>query len=61
MEVDMFQIPVANPPAPRTLANIKNLAANIERLKLDVATFAPLHGTVMPAAEIKKWAGTTEG
>jgi glyoxylase-like metal-dependent hydrolase (beta-lactamase superfamily II) len=59
VEADMFQIPVANPPAPRTLANIKNLAANIERLKLDVVTFAPLHGVVMPAAEIKKWVGKT--
>ena len=58
VEADMFQIPVADPPAPRTLANIKNLAANIERLKLDVVTFAPLHGVVMPATEIKKWIGT---
>jgi glyoxylase-like metal-dependent hydrolase (beta-lactamase superfamily II) len=59
VEADMFQIPVANPPAPRTLSNIKNLAANIERLKLDVVTFAPLHGVVMPATEIKKWTGAS--
>ena len=58
VEADMFQIPVANPPAPRTLTNIKNLAANIERLKLDVVGIVPLHGVVVviPVAELKKYA-----
>jgi hypothetical protein len=44
-------------PAPRAVAFTKNLEANIERLKLDVETIAPLHGFVVPVAELKKVAG----
>jgi glyoxylase-like metal-dependent hydrolase (beta-lactamase superfamily II) len=61
VEADAFTPPAPNgpPPAPRALAFTKNLNANIERLKLDVVTIAPLHGFVVPVAELKKLAGTT--
>src|SRR6202049_1805641 len=61
VEADDFTPPAPNgpPPAPRAVAFTKNLNANIERLKLDVVTIAPLHGFVVPVAELKKLAGTT--
>jgi len=60
VEADEFTPPAPNTtPAPRALSFTKNLAANIERLKLDVVTIAPLHGVVVPVAEFKKWAGTS--
>jgi glyoxylase-like metal-dependent hydrolase (beta-lactamase superfamily II) len=60
VEADEFTPPAPNTtPAPRALSFTKNLEANIERLKLDVVTIAPLHGPVVPVAELKKWAGTT--
>jgi hypothetical protein len=45
--------------APRAVNFTKNLNANIERLKLDVVTIAPLHGFVVPVIELKKLAGAT--
>ena len=61
VEADDFTPPAPNgpPPAPRAVNFTKNLNANIERLKLDVVTIAPLHGFVVPFAELKKLAGTT--
>jgi glyoxylase-like metal-dependent hydrolase (beta-lactamase superfamily II) len=61
VEADDFTPPAPNgpPPAPRAVNFTKNLNANIERLKLDVVTIAPLHGFVVPVAELKKLAGTT--
>jgi len=61
VEADDFTPPAPNgpPPAPRAVNFTKNLNANIERLKLDVVTIAPLHGFVVPIAELKKVAGTT--
>src|ERR1700731_4998048 len=61
VEADDFTPPAANgpPPAPRAVNFTKNLNANIERLKLDVVTIAPLHGFLVPFAELKKLAGTT--
>jgi hypothetical protein len=41
----------------RAVAFTKNLNANIQRLKLDVVTIAPLHGFVVPFAELEKLAG----
>lgn len=35
--------------------------ANIDRLKLDIVTIAPLHGFVVPVAELKKLAGVSAG
>jgi glyoxylase-like metal-dependent hydrolase (beta-lactamase superfamily II) len=59
VEADTFTPPAPNgpPAAPRALAFTKNLNANIERLKLDVVTIAPLHGFVVPFAELEKLAG----
>jgi glyoxylase-like metal-dependent hydrolase (beta-lactamase superfamily II) len=61
LEADDFTPPAPNgpPPAPRAVNFTKNLNANIERLKLDVVTIAPLHGFVVPVAELKKLSGTT--
>ena len=61
VEADDFTPPAPNgpSPAPRAVNFTKNLNANIERLKLDVVTIAPLHGFVVPVAELKKLAGTT--
>jgi len=61
VEADDFTPPAQNgpPPAPRAVNFTKNLNANIERLKLDVVTIAPLHGFVVPVADLKKLAGTT--
>ena len=61
VEADDFTPPAPNgpAPAPRAVNFTKNLNANIDRLKLDVVTIAPLHGFVVPVAELKKLAGTT--
>jgi glyoxylase-like metal-dependent hydrolase (beta-lactamase superfamily II) len=60
VEADEFTPPAPNTtPAPRGLSFTRNLAANVERLKLDIVTIAPLHGNVVPVAELKKWASTT--
>jgi len=63
VEADDFTPPAPNgpPPAPRAVAFTKNLNANIDRLKLDIVTIAPLHGFVVPVAELKKLAGVTTG
>jgi hypothetical protein len=42
------------PPAPRAHGFTVNLYANIQRLKLDVDTVAPLHGFVVPFTELQK-------
>ena len=61
VEADDFTPPAPNgpAPAPRAVNFTKNLNANIDRLKLDVVTIAPLHGFVVPVAELKKLAATT--
>jgi hypothetical protein len=43
------------------VAFTKSLNANIDRLKLDIVTIAPLHGFVVPVAELKKLAGVSAG
>ena len=60
VEADDFTPPAPNgpAPAPRAVNFTKNLDANIDRLKLDVVTIAPLHGFVVPVAELKKLAAT---
>ena len=60
VEADEFTPPAPNAtPAPRALSFTRNLEANVERLKLDIVTIAPLHGVVVPIAELKKWAAAT--
>ena len=63
VEADDFTPPAPNgpPPAPRAVGFTKNLNANIERLKLDIVTIAPLHGFVVPIDELKKVAGVSAG
>ena len=57
VEADDFTPLAANgpPPAPRAVNFTKNLNANIERLKLDVVTIAPLHGFVVPSSSSRNW------
>jgi glyoxylase-like metal-dependent hydrolase (beta-lactamase superfamily II) len=61
VEADEFQPPPPNGPLPasRAVSFSKNLELNIERLKLGVQTIAPLHGYVLPYAELKKVVGKT--
>jgi glyoxylase-like metal-dependent hydrolase (beta-lactamase superfamily II) len=61
VEADDFTplAPNGPPAAPRAVNFTKNLNANIERLKLDIVTIAPLHGVVVPLADLKKLAGTS--
>jgi glyoxylase-like metal-dependent hydrolase (beta-lactamase superfamily II) len=51
--------PNGPPPPPRAAAFTRNLSANIERLKLDINTIAPLHGFVVPYSEMQKAVGKT--
>ena len=51
--------PNGPPPPPRAAAFTRNLSANIERLKLDIDTIAPLHGFVVPYSEMQKAVGKT--
>jgi glyoxylase-like metal-dependent hydrolase (beta-lactamase superfamily II) len=44
--------PPGSPPPPLPNANNVNLVQNIERLKLDVDRILPLHGRVVPLAEL---------
>jgi len=49
--------PNSPPPAPRAVVFSQNIYANIERLKLDINTIAPLHGFVVPYAQLLKAVG----
>jgi glyoxylase-like metal-dependent hydrolase (beta-lactamase superfamily II) len=53
VEADLYTPFPPNTPAPAT-PNANNVAmvSNIERLKLDVATILPLHGRVVPVADL---------
>jgi hypothetical protein len=58
IQADAFTPVAANakyptPPNPFTV----NLSENIARLKLDVAQHMPLHGRIVPAAELNKAIG----
>ena len=58
IEADVFTPPPLNAPVPATPnANNVNLAQNIERLKLAVDQILPLHGRVVPLAELHKAIG----
>jgi len=58
VEADVYSPAPPNAPAPATPnpASV-NLYENIERLKLDVAQIAPIHGRAVPLAELKKAVG----
>ena len=58
IEADGFTPPPPNAPVPATPnSNSVNLAENIERLKLDVDRILPLHGRVVPLADLKRFIG----
>ena len=46
----------AAPPSPANANNV-NLVANIERLKLSVERILPLHGRIVPLAELHRTIG----
>jgi glyoxylase-like metal-dependent hydrolase (beta-lactamase superfamily II) len=55
IESDLFTPPPPNaPPAAAVSPYITSLQENIKRLKLDVKQIAPLHGRVVPVAELQK-------
>ncbi len=58
VEVDVYSPapPNAPPPATPNPASV-NLYENVERLKLDVERIVPLHGRIVPLAELKKAIG----
>jgi glyoxylase-like metal-dependent hydrolase (beta-lactamase superfamily II) len=58
IEVDAYAPPAAGAPMPATPNPFAvNLHDNIQRLKLDVARIAPLHGRVATLAELKAFIG----
>ena len=59
IEADLFTPGAPNgPPLPPVALNFANeLYDNIQRLKLDVTTIAPLHGRVVPYSEMLKTLG----
>jgi glyoxylase-like metal-dependent hydrolase (beta-lactamase superfamily II) len=54
VEADDFSWPAGTRSGPRYHANNVNLYRNIQRLKLDVKTIAPLHGEPVPLSELQK-------
>src|SRR3984893_1784707 len=54
VEADDFSWPAGTRSGPRYHANNVNLYRNIQRLKLDVKTIAPLHGEPVPLSELEK-------
>jgi hypothetical protein len=60
VEADMWTPPGqpdAQPLSSTAAAEPLNLLANLERLKLDVAQIAPLHGRMVPIAEFRRAIG----
>ncbi|PYU29108.1 MAG: MBL fold metallo-hydrolase [Acidobacteria bacterium] len=61
VEADDFTPPPPNAsgsPGPRSHAGTVLLYEDVQKMKLDVATIAPLHGFVVPFAELQKAAST---
>jgi glyoxylase-like metal-dependent hydrolase (beta-lactamase superfamily II) len=54
VEADDFSWPAGTRAGPRYHANNVNLYRNIQRLKLDVKTIAPIHGEPVPLLELQK-------
>jgi len=60
VEADMWNPPAqpnASPPTGVAAAETLNLWNNIQRLRLDVAQIAPLHGRLAPFAEFQRAVG----
>ena len=63
-EADDFTPDLPNVPAPSGLRPpifVGNLVKQVQILKLDVATVAPMHGIVTPYADVQKAAGSSKG
>ena len=54
VEADDFSWPAGTRAGPRYHGNNVNLYRNIQRLKLDVKTIAPIHGEPVPLSELQK-------
>lgn len=54
VEADDFSWPAGTRSGPRYHQNNVNLYRNIQRLKLDVKTIAPIHGEPVPLSELEK-------
>jgi hypothetical protein len=61
VEADAYSPGPPNTPPPTTAPpNAVNLYTNIQRLKLNVSTIAPIHGRgPVPVAEFRKFIGKT--
>jgi len=61
IEADLFTpgAPNGPPPVPVALNFTKELYDNVQRLKLDIVTIAPLHGRVVPYTDMLKVLGKT--
>jgi glyoxylase-like metal-dependent hydrolase (beta-lactamase superfamily II) len=62
VEADMWNPPAqpnAPPPAGVAAAEPLNLWTNIQRLKLDVAQIAPIHGRIVPFSDFRRAVGQT--
>lgn len=58
VEADVYNPPAANaPPSPTVNSNWVNLSDNIKRLNLSVDQILPLHGRILPLAELQKSIG----
>jgi len=58
VEADVYNPPAPNAPTPATLnSNWVNLSDNIKRLSLTVDQILPLHGRIVPLAELHKGIG----
>jgi glyoxylase-like metal-dependent hydrolase (beta-lactamase superfamily II) len=58
VEADVYNPPAPNAPPPQTVnSNWVNLSDNIKRLSLTVDQILPLHGRIMPLAELHKSIG----
>jgi glyoxylase-like metal-dependent hydrolase (beta-lactamase superfamily II) len=58
VEVDAFSPPAPNAPPPASVNPFSaNLYENIQRLKLNVDRIAPLHGRVVPLADLRNFIG----
>ena len=58
VEADVYNPPAPNAPPPASVnTNWVNLSDNIKRLSMNVDQILPLHGRIMPLAELHKAIG----
>ena len=62
VEADIFSPPPSNAPLPTApSASERTFYNNVERLKLDIAPIAPIHGRVVPWTDFLKTVGKQQG